>query len=130
MSERTVVRARTTAVVAVLGLRIAYGAGLVAAPERLARRWLGPAAATPPTQVPLRALGVREAILHAGALAAVLGDRPVRPWLAASIAGDLSDIASTVAARRGLPGGAPAATAIVAGASAAISAGLAAVTPR
>jgi hypothetical protein len=124
------VRVRTTATVAVLGARIAYGAGLVAVPERLTRRWLGPAAATPPTQVPLRALGVREAILHAGALAAVLHGRPVRPWLAASVAGDLSDIASTVAARRGLPGGSPAATAIVAGASAALSAGLAVVSPR
>jgi hypothetical protein len=117
-------RARTAAVV-VLGLRVAYGAGLVAAPERLARRWLGPSAATPPTQVPLRALGVREAILHAGAIGAALGGGPVRPWLVASIAGDLSDVAATVAARRGLPGGSPAATALVAGASAAISAAVA-----
>jgi hypothetical protein len=116
-----VTRARAAAV-AVLGLRVVYGLGLVAAPERLARRWLGPSAATPPTQVPLRALGVREAILHGGAIAVVLSGRPVRPWLAASIVGDLSDIASTVAGRGGLPGGAPAATAVVAGASAAISA--------
>jgi hypothetical protein len=114
-------RARVAAIV-VLGLRVAYGFGLVAAPERLARRWLGPSAATPPTQVPLRALGVREAILHGGAIAAAVSGRPVRPWLAASIAGDLSDIASTVAGRGGLPGEAPVATAIVAGASAAISA--------
>ncbi|HEV7493117.1 hypothetical protein [Baekduia sp.] len=114
-------RARAAAV-AVLGLRVVYGVGLVAAPERLARRWLGPSAATPPTQVPLRALGAREAILHGGAIAAVLSGRPVRPWLAASIVGDLSDIASTVAGRGGLPGEAPAATAVVAGASAAISA--------
>lgn len=115
-----------TAALAVLGLRVAYGAGLVAAPERLARRWLGPSAATPPTQVPLRALGVREALLHGGAILAVLNDQPVRPWLAASIAGDLSDIASTVAGRRGLPGEAPVATAVVAGASAALSAAVAA----
>ena len=124
------VSARTAATAAVLGLRVAYGLGLVAAPERLAKRWLGPAAATPPTQVPLRALGVREAILHTGALAAALGDRPVRPWLIASVAGDLSDVAATAAARRGLPRGALTATAIVAGASAALSAGLAAVAPR
>jgi hypothetical protein len=115
-----------TATLAVLGARVAYGVALAVAPERLARRWLGPAAGTPPTQVPLRALGVREAILHTGAIAAALDGRPVRPWLAASIAGDLSDIAATVAARRGLPGGAPAATAIVAGASAALSAVVAA----
>jgi hypothetical protein len=124
-----VTRARTAAV-AVLGLRVVYGVALVAAPERLARRWLGPSAATPPTQVPLRALGVREAILHGGAIAAVLDGHPARPWLLASMAGDLSDIAATVAARRGLPDGAPVATAIVAGVSAALSAGLAAVTPH
>jgi hypothetical protein len=118
-------RARAAAV-AVLGLRVAYGTALAAAPERLARRWLGPSAATAPTQVPLRALGVREALIHAGALAAVWRGDAVRPYLAASIAGDLSDIAATVAGRRGLPGEAPAATAVVAGASAALSAAVAA----
>ena len=117
-------RARTAAL-AVLGLRAVYGVALVAAPERLARRWLGPSAATAPTQVPLRALGVREALIHAGAIAAVLSDRPVRPYLAASIAGDLSDITATIAGRRGLPGESPVATALVAGASAALSAAVA-----
>jgi hypothetical protein len=112
--------------VAVLGLRVAYGAALVAAPERLARRWLGPSAATAPTQVPLRALGVREALIHAGALAAAARGGALRPFLAASIAGDVSDIAATVAGRRGLPGQAPAATAVVAGASAALSLAVAA----
>jgi hypothetical protein len=115
------------AAVGVLGLRVVYGAALVAAPERLARRWLGPAAAGDPVQVPLRALGVREIVLHAGAIAATVRGRPVRPWLAGSIAGDLSDVAATFAGRRGLPGEAPAATAIVAGASAALSAAVAAV---
>jgi hypothetical protein len=117
-------RARTAAL-AVLGLRVAYGVALVAAPERLARRWLGPSAGTPPTQVPLRALGVREALLHGGAIAMALHGGPVRPWLGASIAGDLSDIAATFAGRRGLPGEAPVATAVVAGASAALSAAVA-----
>ena len=36
-------RIRTTALT-VLGFRVAYGVGLVVAPTRLARRWLGPAA--------------------------------------------------------------------------------------
>ena len=56
----------------VLGLRIAYGAALVAAPERLTRRWLGPAVAHDPAQVALRGLGAREVLLHAGGLAATL----------------------------------------------------------
>ncbi len=112
------------AAVAVLGARIAYGAALVAVPEPLTRRWLGPDARGAPVQVPLRALGAREIVLHVGALAAALGGRPVRPWLAGSIAGDLSDITATAIGRRGLPPGAVKATAIVAGASALLSAGV------
>jgi hypothetical protein len=77
-----------------------------------------------PTKVDIRGLGAREVILHVGALAAALRGAALRPWLAASIAGDLVDIASTTASRRDLPDGSPLATLAVAGASAAISAGL------
>ena len=114
-----------SAAVAVLGARIAYGAVLVAAPQRVTGRWLGPAAATAPTQVALRALGAREVLLHAGALLALGRGASLRPWLAASAAGDLTDIAATTAARSGLPAGSAPATAAVAGGSAALSAALA-----
>ena len=114
-------RERTAAAV-VLSLRVAYGAGLIVAPARLARGWVGPAAEHAPAQVPLRGLGTREVALHAGGLAAALAGRPVRPWLAASIAGDLTDIAATAAGRAELPTRAPLATAAVAGASALLSA--------
>jgi hypothetical protein len=107
--------------IAVLGLRIAYGAGLVAAPSRLGRRWLGPAANGAPTQVPLRALGAREMILHAGAIIAAVRGAPLRPWLAGSIVGDLSDLAATVAGRNQLPKGSATATLVVGGSSALIS---------
>ncbi len=60
-------------------------------------------------------------LLHAGGLAAALRGGPVRPWLAASVAGDLTDIAATVAGRDALPDGAAKATAVVAGASALLS---------
>ena len=63
-------------------------------------------------------------MLHTGALAGALRDQPLRPWLAASIAGDLVDIASTVAGREQLPESAPRAAVIVAGASALVSAAL------
>ena len=112
--------------VAVLGFRIAYGLGLVAFPERLTRTWLGPAGERGPTKVGVRGLGARESLLHIGALAAALRGAPLRPWLAASIAGDLVDIASTAAARDEVPKVAPVATLVVAGGSAAISAVLAA----
>ncbi len=111
---------------AVLGLRIAYGAALLGAPARLSQRWLGDDAQREGAQVALRGLGAREVIFHGGALAASLRGRPLRPWLLGSIAGDLSDIAATVAARRGLPRQSPVATSLVAGGSAALSAALAA----
>jgi hypothetical protein len=117
--------ARKGAVV-VLALRIAYGAGLIAAPSRLGRRWLGPAANAAPTQVPLRALGAREIILHTGAMIAAVRGAPLRPWLAGSIVGDLSDLAATVAGRGELPTGSATATLVVGGSSALISAAAAA----
>ena len=109
------------AVIATMGLRIAYGIGLLAAPGRLARRWLGPAADTAPVQVPLRGLGTREVVLHAGAGVAAARSKPLRPWLLASVAGDLTDIAATVVQREQLPEGAAPATAAVAGGSALVS---------
>jgi hypothetical protein len=105
----------------VLGLRTAYGAGLLLVPDRLTRRWLGAGGRTPSARVALRALGAREVVLHGLALGAALRGAPVRPFLAASVAGDCADIAATFASRRGLPPGAAPATAAVAGASAAIS---------
>ncbi len=106
------------AAIAVLGLRVGYGFGLVAAPARLARRWLGPAAEGGPTQIPLQALGAREMVLHLGALWAAVHDAPLRPWLLASIAGDLTDVTATIARRDRLPAGAAGATLRVGGGSA------------
>src|SRR5689334_8047649 len=113
--------AMTTArkiLIAVIGLRVAYGAALVAAPARLTRGWLGAPADQPGTQVATRGLGVRETLLHVGALVAARRDAPLRPWLAASIAGDLTDITATFVARRSLPRRSVPATAAVAGGSA------------
>jgi hypothetical protein len=111
----------------VLGLRIAYGVALIAAPARLTRRWLGPSGGTDPTKVALRGLGAREILLHTGGLIATVRGDAVRPWLAASVAGDVSDIVATAAGRRGLPDGAAPATLVVAGASALLSGAVAAV---
>jgi len=118
------------ATLTLLGLRVAYGAGLIVAPERLTLRWLGPAAGAPPTQVPLRGMGAREIVVHGAAIAAALNDLPLRPFLAASAAGDVADILATVAGRRGLPEGSAPATLAVAGGSALLTAALAAAVDR
>jgi hypothetical protein len=108
------------AAVAVLGFRVAYGAGLIAAPDRLAKNWLGPL--DDAARVGLRGIGGREIAVHGAAIAAAAGGRPLAPWLAVSIAGDLNDIAATFAGRRGIPAGAAGKTAAVAGGSAALTA--------
>jgi hypothetical protein len=105
-----------------MALRITYGLGLIAAPGRMGRRWLGPASETAPTQVPLQALGMREVALHTGVVWTTISGGALRPWLAASMAGDLTDVASTLLRRGGLPKGAALATAGVGGGSALLTA--------
>ena len=119
--------ATRTGTIAVLALRVAYGAALAIAPGRVTRRWLGQTADTAGGSVALRGLGARDAALHVGALAAFLRGAPMRPWLGASIAGDVTDIVATAGARKGLPEHAAPATVAVAGASALISAALSAL---
>jgi hypothetical protein len=121
--------ARATAA-SVIALRIAYGVALIVAPRRLALRWLGPAAEDAPVQVALRALGARETVLHTGALLAATRGGPLRPWLAASAAGDLTDVVATAMGRRRLPPASTPATVAVGGGAALTSIALAAVVDR
>lgn len=111
------------ATAAVLGLRVAYGLALLAAPAKVAgNRWLGAGARQPAAQAALRGLGGREVALHGLALVALARGSAVRPWLAVSIAGDLADVSGTFLDRDGLPDGSVVATAAVAGGSALLSA--------
>jgi hypothetical protein len=115
------------AAAALLTFRVAYGAALLIAPGKVAgNRWLGPGAHQPAATVALRGLGAREVAVHGIALAALAKDAPVRPFLTASIIGDLADITAAFASRDGLPSGSPTATAAVAGGSAALTAAIAA----
>jgi len=117
--------------VAVLSSRIAYGAALLVAPGKVAaNRWLGADARRPAAQVPLRGLGAREVALHGVALASYLRGSVVRPFLVASIAGDVADIGATALAREGLPEGSAPATAAVAGGSLLLSAVAATLSDR
>ncbi len=119
-----------TAAIAVFGLRVAYGAALVVAPERLTRSWLGADVARDPVKVALRGLGGREIVLHGFGIAAAVRGRPLWPWLVISMAGDASDIAATFAGRAGIPGDAPRKTVAAAGGSAALSAAVLVASTR
>jgi hypothetical protein len=125
LRKRTVSPARTAAV-AVAGLRLAYAAALAVSPARTTRPWIGTDGERLATKVPIRGLAAREAAVHAGVAIAALGGAPVRPWLVAGIAGDVSDIAATFASRSAVPDGAAGKTALAAGGSAALSAAVAA----
>jgi hypothetical protein len=114
-------RARTATLV-VLGARVGYGVTLLTVPQKITRSWLGPAVEGEPTKVALRALAAREIAIHAFGIAAALGGQSVRPWLLASLAGDVNDIAATFVGRSGLPDDAPRKTAVAAGGSAALTA--------
>ncbi len=104
--------------------RIAFGAGLLAAPDRVAAGWLPGDAARPGTQVAVRGLGARDVALAAGVVAA----KHKRPWLIACLACDLADIAATLAAGEALPARARWGTVALAGAAAAVGAVLIART--
>lgn len=106
--------------------RAGFGAALVARPERVGRGWLGEVAGQPAAQVAIRGIGARDLALSGGALAALARGAGVRPWLLAAVGTDLVDVGAAVAARDGLPPRALAGTAILAGASAAAAAILAA----
>jgi hypothetical protein len=119
------------ATAALLSFRVAYGAALLIAPGKVAGdRWLGSGAHQPAATVALRGLGAREVAIHGIALVELTRGGPVRPYLAASIVGDLADIAAAFASRDGLPDGSPTATAVVAGASAALTAAVAATLDK
>ena len=104
--------------------RVCFGAGLLGPPRALATRWLGPDAERPPVQAAVRGLAARDIAIALGMADAVRRRAPARPWLVASIGGDLADIAATLAAGDSLPERARWGTVALAGASAAAGAAL------
>ena len=79
---------KLTALVA-LG-RLAFGAGLIAAPARVASGWLGADAARSAPQVAIRGLGARDVALSAGALSALGDTHQLRRWVLGAAACDLA----------------------------------------
>lgn len=110
--------------------RIAFGLALIAAPRAVGTSWLGPAGEHPATQAALRGLGIRDLGLAAGAAWAASSGGAVRPWLIATVAGDLVDVGATLAAGDAVPRRGRDGTLALAGASALAGATLAAAVDR
>src|SRR6478672_12466418 len=73
--------------------RVVVGAAMVLKPEEAVRGWIGPRTASKGgTQTLTRALGARDLVLGAGALASGGG----RDWVAAGLFSDVVDLAATV----------------------------------
>jgi hypothetical protein len=104
--------------------RVAYAVAVAVAPSRAAGVWLGKEVESGGTRVAARALVARDAYLAVGLADAARRGGATRPWLAALIASDLSDIAATLADRKRLPKQAGPGTVIVAGSAAAMGAAL------
>jgi hypothetical protein len=81
--------------------RVAFGAGLLAQPERLTRAWIGQDATGAGAQVAVRGLGARDLVLGAGA--ATSGGTDRQRWLAAGMVGDVADLTATLAAGARVP---------------------------
>ena len=89
-------RTRTLTALFALG-RLAFGAGLMASPERFASGWLGTDAGRPPVKIAIRAVGARDVALSTGSLAALRDRDALRPWIAGVLLSDLGDVAATIA---------------------------------
>jgi hypothetical protein len=99
-------------------LRAALGAGLVVAPARSARGWVGEDGTSRAAQVMGIAVGARDVAVAAGTLRALSSGEDARPWLAASVLCDAADAAANISRRDALPAtGALGVTALAGGAA-------------
>jgi len=111
--------------------RLAFGAGLLAVPERVAKGWIGPDAESEPVKIVTRGLGARDIALSAGVLAFLDDEDTLASLLAFTVLCDLGDVAATLAAPAGsLPANARWGTLAMAGGAAAAGAALAIAVKR
>jgi len=102
--------------------RILFGVAFLAAPAATGSGWIGRDAKRTPVKLLLRAVGARDLVLGAGALAALTAERcDPRSWMATQAVCDVADLAATFAARDSIPEAGFRAAAALAGVSAAIA---------
>jgi hypothetical protein len=84
--------------------RVIVGLALIVKPQLVTSLWVGRPTFRAPARVLARALGIRDAAIGLGLLAALGGRGSPRPWLIAGTVADAFDIAATVAESDSLPG--------------------------
>jgi hypothetical protein len=92
-----------TLVTGIAVLRAVLGAGLIVAPARSARGWVGEAGTTPGAQVMGIAVGARDVAVALGTLNALRRDEDVKPWVAVSVLCDAADAAANLTRRNHIP---------------------------
>ncbi len=95
--------------------RVLFGAGLLAAPEPIARGWLGDEAQRPAAVELLRGIGARDLVLGAGVLVNLREGGSPTPWIAAAAVADAADAVAAVAVGDGIPATGRWATIVLAG---------------
>ena len=111
--------------------RLAFGAGLLAVPERVAKGWIGSDAESESVKIVTRGLGARDIALSSGVLAFLDDEDTLAALLAFTVLCDLCDVASTLAAPAdALPGNARWGTVAMAGGAAAAGAALTVAVKR
>lgn len=83
--------------------RVAIGAGLIVAPRLATPLWIGARGVTPASKLLTRALGARDMAIGLGVLAGLRAGGPLRPWIAAGMLADATDVVATVLERDHLP---------------------------
>jgi hypothetical protein len=83
--------------------RVAIGAGFVVAPRLAMRSWIGRDADRPTNMLLTRAFGARDLVLGVGPLLSLRNRDALRPWLAAGVVADTTDLFATLAARGEIP---------------------------
>jgi len=108
--------------------RAAFGAGMIAMPERVAEGWIGEPGHSVRVGVLARSIGARDIALGGGAALALLrgDDAMARAFLAGQALSDVVDLAGTLAAREKLPESGVKTTTALAGISALVAAASAA----
>jgi hypothetical protein len=91
------------AALGVAGSRVAFGAAVLAMPEKLTHAVAGRNGRHAGARLLARATGGRDAVLGTAAAISIARGRDARMWTAAQLAADVADLASGAAMRDGLP---------------------------